>query len=298
MSIRDLYWRKLCNFKYQLEYIILCRKRCILLRRIIQIGSAITSSAAVAAWTNWTELSFLWGCIIVIAQVVAAVYEVLPYKKRTEELPTLISQLELLYIEIEESWQRISSNPSFSKDKIISLLYDYERKWANLCNNTLSDDMLPQSKKLATKATEIMNSYMTERLDVKPIFVNSQEQVNQHSFNVKRFFSSMFTPVEDEMEENYYGEEEGYIDEDAYEQEPVTEESTYYSSDYSDKFDFDSIDENDFITSTLPGGSFHGSVNASETYLSNMPIKSITLPEPDYIPSPPQTTIPTLSKIK
>ena len=45
------------------------------------------------------------------------------------------------------------------------------------------------------------------------------------TFNVKNFFGSMFTPVEDEMEENYYGEEEGYIEEDAYEQEPIAEES-------------------------------------------------------------------------
>ena len=292
--MRDLYWRKLCDFKYQLEYIILCRKRCILLRRIIQIGSAITSSAAVAAWTNWTELSFLWGCIIVIAQVVAAVYEVLPYKKRTEELPTLISQLELLYIEIEESWQRISSNSSYSEDKIISLLYDYERKWTNLCNNTLSDDMLPQSKKLATKATEIMNAYMTERLDVKPFFVNSQEKVNQHRLNFKRFFASMFTPAEAEMEEDYYEEEEGYLEIDTFGRAPIAEEKAYYSSDCSDNFDFDSTDEDDFITHTLPGGGFRGSVDASETYLSNMPIKSITLPKPDYIPSPPKTTISTL----
>ena len=292
--MRDLYWRKLCDFKYQLEYIILCRKRCILLRRIIQIGSAITSSAAVAAWTNWTELSFLWGCIIVIAQVVAAVYEVLPYKKRTEELPTLISQLELLYIEIEESWQRISSNSSYSEDKIISLLYDYERKWTNLCNNTLSDDMLPQSKKLATKATEIMNAYMTERLDAKPFFVNSQEKVNQHRLNFKRFFASMFTPAEAEMEEDYYEEEEGYLEIDTFGRAPIAEEKAYYSSDCSDNFDFDSTDEDDFITHTLPGGGFRGSVDASETYLSNMPIKSITLPKPHYIPSPPKTIISTL----
>ena len=47
------------------------------------------------------------------------------------------------------------------------------------------------------------------------------------TFNVKNFFGSMFTPVEDEMEENYYGEEEGYNEEDAYEQEPIAEE-TYY----------------------------------------------------------------------
>ena len=45
------------------------------------------------------------------------------------------------------------------------------------------------------------------------------------TFNVKNFFGSMFTPVEDEVEENYYGEDEGYIEEDAYEQEPIAEET-------------------------------------------------------------------------
>ena len=46
------------------------------------------------------------------------------------------------------------------------------------------------------------------------------------TFNVKNFFGSMFTPVEDEVEENYYGgEDDGYIEEDVYEQEPIAEET-------------------------------------------------------------------------
>ena len=45
------------------------------------------------------------------------------------------------------------------------------------------------------------------------------------TFNVKNFFGSMFTPVEDDAEENYYGEEEGYYEEEAYEQEPIAEEA-------------------------------------------------------------------------
>ena len=52
-----------------------------------------------------------------------------------------------------------------------------------------------------------------------------KEEIQMGTFNVKNFFGSMFTPVEDEMEENYYGEEEGYIEEDAYEQEPIAEEA-------------------------------------------------------------------------
>lgn len=52
-----------------------------------------------------------------------------------------------------------------------------------------------------------------------------KEEIQMGTFNVKNFFGSMFTPVEDDMEENYYGEEEGYIEEDAYEQEPIAEEA-------------------------------------------------------------------------
>ena len=52
-----------------------------------------------------------------------------------------------------------------------------------------------------------------------------KEEKQMGNFNVKNFFGSMFTPVEDDVEENYYGEEEGYIEEDAYEQEPIAEES-------------------------------------------------------------------------
>ena len=44
----------------------------------------------------------------------------------------------------------------------------------------------------------------------------------------------------------------------------------------------------------MSGGGFHGGVDPSETCLSNMSTKSITLPKPDYIPSPPKTTISTL----
>jgi FtsZ-interacting cell division protein YlmF len=52
-----------------------------------------------------------------------------------------------------------------------------------------------------------------------------KEEKQMGTFNVKNFFGSMFTPVEDDVEENYYGEEEGYYEEEAYEQEPIAEES-------------------------------------------------------------------------
>jgi len=45
------------------------------------------------------------------------------------------------------------------------------------------------------------------------------------TFNVKNFFGSMFTPVEDEMDDTYYGGDEGYIEEEVYDQEPIAEES-------------------------------------------------------------------------
>jgi len=50
------------------------------------------------------------------------------------------------------------------------------------------------------------------------------------NFNIKEFFGGMFTPVqEDPIEESYYEDESGYIDEpeEVYDSEPVVEEQPY-----------------------------------------------------------------------
>lgn len=157
--MRDLYWRKLYKFRFELEYYYLCFSRCLKVRRLIQITTAVVSSAAIGAWVTWTNLAFVWGCIIVISQVVTAIYDVLPIKKRTDALSGLISQAELLYYEIEDSWRKIDIQ-NYSDEKINTLLTNYEAKWVITCNKALAGDILPQSEKLRDKAERDADAYL------------------------------------------------------------------------------------------------------------------------------------------
>lgn len=147
------------KFRYDLEYYYLCFSRCLKVKSFIQIATAVISSAAIGAWVTWTDLAFIWGCIIVISQVATAIYDVLPIKKRTDSLSGLISQAELLYNEIEDSWRKIDIH-NYSDDKINSLLSNYENKWAITCNKALAGEMLPQNDKLREKAEKEAETYL------------------------------------------------------------------------------------------------------------------------------------------
>ena len=167
METRENYWYKMCRFRYQLNYLYLCYHHCILVNRIIQIGTAIASSTAIAAWVKWTNLSFIWGCIIVGSQVILAIYEVLPIKKRTESLSSLISQLDQLYLEVESVWQEINFDEKYTDENINKKIYDFEKKWSILINKTLADDLLPQSNRLREKAYVQAYSYIVNNLGGK-----------------------------------------------------------------------------------------------------------------------------------
>lgn len=91
------YWNQMTQFKYELYYFSVCFERCVKLNRHIKIVIAIASSSAIAAWTQWTQLSFLWGLIIVIGQLIGVINEYLPYQQRIKELSEMQPELNALY---------------------------------------------------------------------------------------------------------------------------------------------------------------------------------------------------------
>ena len=79
------------------------------------------------------------------------------------------------------------------------------------------------------------------------------------NFNVKNFFGSMFTPVQDEeYEENYYEEETGYADEpeEAYIEEPIVEEPIVEDAAETKTFDSELVN---FMNENYPGMNFPSS---------------------------------------
>ena len=147
------------RFRYQIYYLYCCYRRVLWTNRIVKIVSAFLSSAAIAAWANWTNLAFLWGLIIVVSQVASAVYEFLPYKKRAEALVALINQYELLAIQVEKKWREIDMDESISDKEINDLIAEYDTQWTMFGNKALGNDDLPQNEKFKDKATKKAKEY-------------------------------------------------------------------------------------------------------------------------------------------
>ncbi len=146
-------------------YLYLYYERCLLIKRVYKISTAVISSAAIAAWVTTANYEVIWGGIIVASQVASAVYEVLPISKRIDSLSSLVYQLEPLYNEVEEIWNSININDNkYTDDEILGIAHGYVEKWITLSNKAFPGDAVPQSKRLTKLATEQATAYIKREL--------------------------------------------------------------------------------------------------------------------------------------
>jgi len=150
------YWTMLTQSKYGLYYLDAYIEYYVRNERLIKIITAITSSTAIAAWTTWQGLSFWWGLIIVISQVIIAVSEFFPYKKRVKELSDIVSLLKPIYNDMEKEWYYIHKGKR-SDEEINDILYNFQQQWDYVLERGFEGDSLPKSEKLMKKAEENTN---------------------------------------------------------------------------------------------------------------------------------------------
>lgn len=146
------------TFKYNILYLTLYFERCVKIKRIIKILTAVVSSAAIAAWAGWAQHAFIWGAIVVICQVIGTAAEVFPLQERISALSALLGQLSLLYVEIERHWYNVS-NGELTEEEMNALIYDFEDKWTIVDNKYFSSDALRQNKKMKKKAQAESDKY-------------------------------------------------------------------------------------------------------------------------------------------
>ena len=156
--MQKTYWKKLTQYKFNLFYFDAHFSRCVRMDRRIKIFCAIASSAAIAAWATWQKISFLWGLIIVISQVVTAINEILPYKKRIEELSNLRSELTPIYNNMEKDWYDVA-NGSLTENEINDRCYSYMEQWRQIDDKYFKSDALPRISKCMEAAEIEKNSY-------------------------------------------------------------------------------------------------------------------------------------------
>ncbi len=160
------YWTRLTQKKFELYYFSEHFKRCVKINRIINILCAIASSSSIAAWATWQQLSFYWGAIIVISQLIIAINEILPYQSRIKILSDLSAELTPIYYDMEKSWYRVA-NGSLPEDKIYDICYAYLKQWNAIEEKYFRDDCLPISEKCKSEAEKQKNNYFKSNFDLE-----------------------------------------------------------------------------------------------------------------------------------
>lgn len=133
-------------------------ERCVKIKRLIKVLTGIFSSAAIAAWANWTQYAFVWGTIVVICQVIGAAAEIFPFQERISALSSLLGQLSILYVDIESNWRKVYKG-ELTEPEINDLIYSFEKQWTIVDNKYFTSDALRQNDKMKEKAQAEADKY-------------------------------------------------------------------------------------------------------------------------------------------
>lgn len=155
------YWHKLQQAKYDLVYYEIHLDHCIrVIRRIKYLVIGVTSLAT-GAWMQWNDNSdvrIVCAILIWLLQGVSAISGIFPYEKRKLELREMITDLEPLYLQMENDW-RIIQSLKMSNQDISDTILQYEQKQAAIKKHYFKDDSLPGREKFRTKADESTEEY-------------------------------------------------------------------------------------------------------------------------------------------
>lgn len=126
--------------------------------RNINIFLAITSSGSIAAWAIWELYPMLWATIIAISQVLTAIKPYFPFFKYVKELNAKNYKMELINIDIERLWYKLSKR-NISEEEAEEQYFDLRRQIGELLN--FGDDAVYKAtKKIEQKANERMKIFL------------------------------------------------------------------------------------------------------------------------------------------
>jgi hypothetical protein len=159
VKVQNGYWQELADLKRDAYYIDLCHERTEKINRVIDGFTAITSSAAIGAWVVWKDLSWIWGLLIAFSQVLHAIKEYMPYKKRLRALSSLSHDLHALSIIAETDWFKVSQG-LLEEDEIHRLHMKLKKKKHETVYKSFPSTSLPISNKILARADQDTQNYL------------------------------------------------------------------------------------------------------------------------------------------
>lgn len=152
------FWKELFQLKVHVNYVeaFLCEteKR----DRVIKIFMAITSSASIGAWVIWKELGMLWGSIIALSQVIAAISPHLPYRERLKSYSSLLHDFEEIFIHSESKWHDIASG-KYSEEEINKTRTNLRLLKQKALKKHMPNSVIPDDPIKAKKAEDLALGY-------------------------------------------------------------------------------------------------------------------------------------------
>lgn len=161
MTLYNTYWSKLQQLKFDIEYYDLHFKRCVNSLRIMKYSMASITALATGLWMGFSDnkhLCTICAIVIIACQALSAASEIFPFEKRKLELRELSTELEKLYIKMENDWRNIQSLKVLNIE-IQEYIQYYAEKQLNINKNYFKDDALPIIKRIRQKAEELTEEY-------------------------------------------------------------------------------------------------------------------------------------------
>ena len=160
-ELYEAFWRKLEQSKFDLIYYQVHFNHCTTVSRIFKYTIIGATSLATGAWISWNSIPSIGiTCAITIwlLQGISAISELFPYESRKQELREMLTELEPLYLKMENDWRSIRSL-AITNQEIQSKLQQYNERQADIKRHYFKDDSLPEIEKFRTKADEKTEEY-------------------------------------------------------------------------------------------------------------------------------------------
>ena len=160
---QNLYWRRLTQFKYDLEYYRLYLDRDVQLIKWCNLAITGIPMAATCVWMTWGDneyVKMICPLIIVGFQIIGGLFEKLPFAKHRHDIYEMADSLTPVYQEMERTWPKIAHG-EFTENEIEQLIQGFDDKRHEIYSRYFQEDSLPVLKKVKKSAKEEAELYFT-----------------------------------------------------------------------------------------------------------------------------------------
>ncbi len=158
-TYQDRYWKELYQLRVHLNYLEVYMEQSEFIDKSVNIFLAITSSSSICGWAIWNKFDFIWAVIIATSQLVSAIKQFLPYRKRLKSISGILREFEELLTYYEMKWFDVAEG-KLTEEEINKLQFEIRSKKTKILHKYLGTNTLPTKGKLFEKAKKIANTYI------------------------------------------------------------------------------------------------------------------------------------------